>query len=190
MKKKNPSAKSLRSPACVKKLESSSCAPAQAQTHEALIQPLLKLRLKSKDGVYFMGPGPASLLEAIDQEGSVRLAAKRLGLSYSKAWQILQRIENVCEEAPLETIQGGSGGGHSSLTAFGRALLLRYRAFEAAVSQDLKQHFAHFFPAAHISSIYEDLDATTSKHEKVDAIASKSTQSLDLEAVLEAPLNE
>ena len=93
-----------------------------------------------------IGPGKADLLAAIDREGSSTRAAKAMGMSYRRAWLLVETM-NACFTAPLvEASRGGSGGGGSGLTDMGRDVLARYRALEdkaaAAIAKDLEA-FAH-----------------------------------------------
>ncbi|WP_119165453.1 winged helix-turn-helix domain-containing protein [Algihabitans albus] len=89
-----------------------------------------------------IGPGKADLLAAIDREGSITRAAKVMGMSYRRAWLLVETM-NACFKAPLvEASRGGSGGGGSGLTDTGRDVLDRYRALEekaaAAIAEDLE----------------------------------------------------
>ncbi len=100
-----------------------------------------------------IGPGKADLLEAIDREGSISRAAKTMGMSYRRAWLLVETM-NACFTAPLvEAARGGSGGGGAGLTALGREVLERYRALEdkaaAAVAEDLAEFAALMAPAPH-----------------------------------------
>lgn len=89
-----------------------------------------------------IGPGKADLLDAIDREGSITRAAKAMGMSYRRAWLLVETM-NACFTGPLvEAARGGSGGGGAGLTELGREVLARYRALEekaaAAVADDLE----------------------------------------------------
>jgi molybdate transport system regulatory protein len=97
-----------------------------------------------------IGPGKADLLDAIEREGSITRAAKAMGMSYRRAWLLVETM-NACFKAPLvEAARGGSGGGGAGLTDLGREVLARYRALEdkaaAAVADDLDA-FAELMPA-------------------------------------------
>lgn len=70
------------------------------------------------------------LLRAIEQSGSINRAAKRMGLSYRGAWQMLERVNNGAPQALLITAVGGSKGGGTVLTAAGRALLALFTRLE------------------------------------------------------------
>jgi len=77
-----------------------------------------------------LGPGKAELLAEIESDGTLAGAARRLGMSYSRAWHLLQTM-NACFREPLvETTRGGSGHGKASLTPTGRAALDLYRRME------------------------------------------------------------
>lgn len=79
-----------------------------------------------------MGPGKADLLEAIEREGSISAAGRALGMSYRRAW-LLVDIMNRCWQEPLvETSAGGSHGGGARITGFGKLILCRYRQLEEA----------------------------------------------------------
>ena len=77
-----------------------------------------------------VGPGKVSLLEAIEQTGSITAAAKLLGMSYRRAWLLVEET-NACLVSPaVETAAGGARGGGTRLTPVGRELISRYRALE------------------------------------------------------------
>jgi molybdate transport system regulatory protein len=91
-----------------------------------------------------MGPGKADLLEAIAAEGSITRAAKRMGMSYRRAWLLVETM-NTCFRSPLvETSRGGPGGGGAHLTVLGRDALARYRAMEAKAAASLEADMAAF----------------------------------------------
>lgn len=78
-----------------------------------------------------LGPGKADLLEAIAATGSISAAARQLGMSYRRAW-LLVDVMNRCFRAPLvETATGGSRGGGARLTAAGEVALGHYRRLQA-----------------------------------------------------------
>lgn len=89
-----------------------------------------------------LGPGKADLLEAIVRTGSISAAGRELGMSYRRAWNLVE-VMNRSFRAPLvETLKGGSGGGGARVTGFGADVLTRYRAMEAkaaiAVAPEMK----------------------------------------------------
>jgi molybdate transport system regulatory protein len=94
----------------------------------------LKLKLQILCGeAIAMGPGKADLLEAIAAEGSISGAGRRMGMSYRRAWQLVD-LMNRCWQSPLvETSPGSARGGGARLTANGTAVLAEYRALQAAL---------------------------------------------------------
>lgn len=77
-----------------------------------------------------LGPGKVDLLEAIADAGTLAEAAKQTGMSYMRAWKLLQTM-NACFREPLvHTARGGSGRGSATLTDTGRAVLDLYRRME------------------------------------------------------------
>jgi molybdate transport system regulatory protein len=76
------------------------------------------------------GPGKARLLELVDETGSIRAASAAMGMSYRRAWLLLQDIEAVIGSPALNTRAGSATGGGASLTKRGRAVLEHYRAIE------------------------------------------------------------
>ncbi len=91
-----------------------------------------------------MGPGKADLLDAIDQEGSITRAARRMGMSYRRAWLLVETM-NHCFDAPLvQAERGGRRGGGARLTETGHEALRRYRAMEAKAQSTLARDMAAF----------------------------------------------
>jgi molybdate transport system regulatory protein len=77
-----------------------------------------------------LGPGKADLLEEIARAGTIAEAARRLGMSYNRAWTLLQTM-NACFREPLvAAARGGSGRGSAALTETGRRALALYRRME------------------------------------------------------------
>ncbi len=78
-----------------------------------------------------LGPGKADLLEAIDREGSISAAARSLGMSYRRAWLLVDAMNRCFREPLVIAAAGGRQGGGARLSAAGREALRRYRAMEA-----------------------------------------------------------
>lgn len=81
-----------------------------------------------------MGPGKADLLEAIDRIGSISGAAREMGMSYKRAWDLVDTMNRCFKQPLVSTATGGSHGGGAQVTDFGRDILQRYRAMECAAS--------------------------------------------------------
>src|ERR1700689_812301 len=78
-----------------------------------------------------LGPGKIRLLEAIEKTGSISQAGRALGMSYRRAWLLVDDM-NHCFRAPVVATQpGGVRGGGAALTQLGRELIETYRAIEA-----------------------------------------------------------
>jgi len=90
-----------------------------------------------------MGPGRARLIALIDSTGSISAAARQMGMSYRRAWQLVDAINSSFARPVVVTAVGGKRGGGSAVTAFGREIVTQYAAMEdkasTAIAADLKQ---------------------------------------------------
>jgi molybdate transport system regulatory protein len=102
-----------------------------------------KIRLLIGEAVA-LGPGKAKLLETIGTEGSIRKAAKRLGMSYRRAWLLVDAMNADFAGPLVERSRGGAGGGGATLTPLGENALARYRALEDKAAKALKEDLADF----------------------------------------------
>ena len=116
---------------------------ALAETLPAPLHPGVTVRLFREEKCF--GPGPMQLLELVGRTGSLHRAAAVMGMAYSKAWKILRELEGQWGFAMLERRPGGTGGGGSSLTPEGWALLARYRALRWETEAAARQAFARYF---------------------------------------------
>jgi molybdate transport system regulatory protein len=91
-----------------------------------------------------IGPGKVELLEAVRDSGSLSGAARRLGMSYRRAWLLLDSL-NQSFGGPLTTASvGGKGGGGVQVTALGAELIRRFRRLELTVQRLADEQFAGF----------------------------------------------
>ena len=99
----------------------------------------VRLRLRiDVDREPAIGPGKIALLEAIMMTGSISAAARELGMSYRRAWLLIEDINSRLRNPAVTRAKGGSRGGSSELTESGRQLVHLYRTVEAtAYSKDL-----------------------------------------------------
>jgi molybdate transport system regulatory protein len=81
-----------------------------------------------------MGPGKADLLEAIAREGSISGAGRALGMSYRRAWLLVDTMNRCWAEPLVATTPGGAVKGGARVTPFGRDVLARYRSLVAAAA--------------------------------------------------------
>lgn len=89
----------------------------------------------------FFGPGLFHLLQYIDETGSIQAAAKKMGMSYSKCWKLLNRAEEQMGFPFLNRYNGGRHGGNSTITEEGREFMNRYHA----MLEDMKRISQNFF---------------------------------------------
>ena len=101
----------------------------------------LKLTIVLNSGAR-VGPGKISLLESIQQTGSISAAARSMGMDYKRAWLLLDSLNQAFEEPVLAAATGGTKGGGAQLTAFGAELLERYRRIEAMAVEGAKADLA------------------------------------------------
>ena len=106
-----------------------------------------RIRIVSDDGTIVLGPGKADLLAAIARTGSIRAAAKELGMSYMRAWTLIRVMNGVFRSPLVEKVRGGSEQGGAALTSRGAAVLETYQRMEkdaeravAAAWKDMKKH--------------------------------------------------
>jgi molybdate transport system regulatory protein len=80
-----------------------------------------------------IGPGKIALLAAVATEHSISGAARRLGMSYRRAWLLVDALNRLMATPVVVTETGGRRGGGAAVTAAGRRLLASYREMERAV---------------------------------------------------------
>jgi molybdate transport system regulatory protein len=91
-----------------------------------------------------MGPGKAELIERIEASGSISAAARAMGMSYRRAWQLVEALNADFRQVVIETAVGGRAGGGARVTAFGRELAASYRAMEDAASAAIAARLRRF----------------------------------------------
>lgn len=82
-----------------------------------------------------LGPGKAELMEHIRDTGSISAAGRAMGMSYKRAWMLVEALNAGFCEPLVASARGGQGGGGAHLTATGEAVLAHYRAVLAAVAE-------------------------------------------------------
>jgi molybdate transport system regulatory protein len=100
-------------------------------------------RLMAK-GERAFGPGKAELLEHIASEGSISKAAKAMEMSYSRAWQLVDAMNNAFRKPLVELSTGGRKGGGAVLTRAGEEVLSLFRKMEEKLAADADTFFAEF----------------------------------------------
>jgi molybdate transport system regulatory protein len=97
------------------------------------------------NGKRFFGPGPVELLEHIQDTGSINQAAKKMKMSYKKAWELINNLNNMSGKPLVVTSTGGDNGGGSAISeearqliAYHRELRIRFNKFLEEETQRLK----------------------------------------------------
>ena len=89
-----------------------------------------------------VGPGKAKLLEMIEEHGSISAAGRAMGMSYRRAWLLVDELNRIFSKPLVAAQHGGVQGGGASLTPLGREVAERYRAIErraaAAAAEDMR----------------------------------------------------
>jgi molybdate transport system regulatory protein len=78
-----------------------------------------------------VGPGKIALLEGVLETGSLSAAARRLGMSYRRAWLLLDSLNRSFQRPLTSASIGGRGGGGVALTELGREIIEEYRRMQA-----------------------------------------------------------
>jgi molybdate transport system regulatory protein len=89
-----------------------------------------------------IGPGKIELLEKIAALGSIAAAGRAMGMSYRRAWELVEETNHIFGKPVAIRQIGGRHGGGATLTPLGLALVTRFRAIEAAVAEATREHVA------------------------------------------------
>src|SRR5215510_9048272 len=87
----------------------------------------IRIDLASGDRI---GPGKIALLEAIRTTGSISAAARQLGMSYRRAWLLVEEVNESLRDPAVAAATGGKQGGGAVVTAVGEQVIAHYRAIE------------------------------------------------------------
>ena len=89
-----------------------------------------------------IGPGKINLLEAIGREGSISAAGRALGMSYKRAWDLVDALNKQLGAPVVAASPGGARGGGAALTEAGLSLVADYRAIERAAQRAAEPRLA------------------------------------------------
>lgn len=82
-----------------------------------------------------LGPGKVRLLELIGEHGSISAAGRAMGMSYRRAWSLVESL-NASFASPLVAAHpGGAGGGGAALQPLGAEVVRLYRTLERGVAE-------------------------------------------------------
>jgi molybdate transport system regulatory protein len=86
-------------------------------------------------GNAMLGPGKADLLERIGETGSIAAAGRQMGMSYKRAWMLVETMNGIFREPLVESARGGARGGGARLTETGVRVLDLYRQLEKRTAE-------------------------------------------------------
>lgn len=93
-----------------------------------------RLRIRRGDDIA-VGPGKVDLLEAIEATGSISGAARSLGMSYRRAWLLVDTMNRCFKTPVVQAEAGGKRGGGAQLTPLGAEVIRRYRRIERGAAR-------------------------------------------------------
>lgn len=88
-----------------------------------------------------IGPGKIALLEAIKATGSISAAARKLDMSYRRAWLLVEEINASLRAPAVAAATGGKQGGGAAVTPVGEAVISLYREIERAAHSCASEQF-------------------------------------------------
>ncbi len=87
-----------------------------------------------------IGPGKIALLESVARERSISAAARSMGMSYRRAWLLVDAMNQLFKMPVVITATGGLSGGGAHLSEIGTQIVSSYRAAEKAAAQSVREH--------------------------------------------------
>jgi len=100
-----------------------------------------RLRLVLKPD-FALGPGKIDLLQGIQDTGSIAAAGRRMGMSYRRAWLLIEELNRSFKTPLVAASKGGAAGGGAVLTATGKQVLQRYRRMEKLTAKAIGKEWA------------------------------------------------
>jgi molybdate transport system regulatory protein len=100
----------------------------------------LSIRLDLANGDR-IGPGKILLLEAIREAGSISAGARKIGMSYRRAWLLVEEINETLQEPAVAAATGGRQGGGAMVTPVGERIIEIYRSIETIARTSAKTEF-------------------------------------------------
>ena len=99
------------------------------------ISKFLKIKIQVHDN-FNIGPGKITLMESIISCGSISSAAKKMGMSYRKAWNLVREINNASKKNIIITNTGGRGAGGTKISSDGISFIKAFRNIEKTVFKE------------------------------------------------------
>lgn len=106
-----------------------------------MAKPIVRFRVDF-DATHSIGPGKIELLEHIRETGSLSQAGREIGMSYRRAWLLLDSLNTSFREPVVHTSIGGKAGGGATLTSLGEQLIETYRQLEKDFNVIAAKRFA------------------------------------------------
>lgn len=100
-----------------------------------------RLRITMGKGL-ILGPGKVDLLEAIERTGSISGAGREMGMSYRRAWLLVDALNQMFKSPVVTASPGGTHGGGAQITDFGKEVAAAYRRIEARTRDAIREEFA------------------------------------------------
>src|SRR3970282_1629021 len=88
-----------------------------------------RLRIAMGKGL-ILGPGKVDLLEAIARKGSISAASREMGMSYRRAWLLVDALNHMFVRPLVIAAPGGARGGGAQITELGKEVAAAYRRIE------------------------------------------------------------
>ena len=89
-----------------------------------------------------LGRGKVRLLELVAETGSISAAARKMNMSYRRAWLLMDELNHMFGRDVIETAAGGCGGGGAHVTAFGLRVIQVFRDLESEADALVQSRFA------------------------------------------------
>lgn len=95
--------------------------------------PAPRVRIKLHIDGDAIGPGKVDLLREIERRGGISPAAREMGITYRRAWHLIDTMNSALGNSVVETEIGGAQGGGAQLTVLGRELIDHYDNLTAQI---------------------------------------------------------
>lgn len=123
-----------------------------------------------RKGLSFLGSKRIALLESIEQHGSITQAAKAIKLSYKAAWDAVDAMNNLAEKPLVIRATGGSHGGGTRLTDYGRQVVALYRKLESGHQRVLTRMAAELHDADRLNDLLKAIAMKTSARNQLRGV--------------------
>jgi molybdate transport system regulatory protein len=104
-----------------------------------------RLRITMGKGL-ILGPGKVDLLEAIERKGSISAASREMGMSYRRAWLLVDALNTMFGKPLVLAAPGGAHGGGAQITELGKKIAAAYRRIERRTYAAIREELAPFYP--------------------------------------------